>query len=543
MINKFFQLNFKPMKKFINLFLFVSIFNHKIEIINKKNKKLKFNGIYRINTLSKDNNNYISIYKNSLIISNLTTGFNIIPENSYYYLESKGLRLGIGETNLIILYNKKNKTKKNKIIDSKLKWNIIEINKNKYLIKNYFTNNFIESNKNSLQCINKPKFSLFLKNKNKNLNKNFIFSFLKLYEKLKFKKYHLKYIEKENIDLVIKYIDLKDKNINRSKIKQIYKDQDNEELKYSIRSILQYIPWIRKIFIIMPNERVRYFKSIKEIEKKIKYIKDKDLLGYDTSNICAFTFSLYRLKKFNLSKNFIYMDDDYFIGKPLKKSDFFYYDENEKKVFPLIINASFREINKTEVYKEYNKLFNMKEIIFSHSSIGFRLSLLCTEKFFIEHYNNITLITAEFTHNAIPENLDELKEIYEEFKKYKYYKETMQSKLRYILRLNHQHFVNLYQLNVKNRKVKSLPHRYVRMEIIKKVNLNKELFVINTGGNHIPLKREYKIQKRIMNKRFPQPTQYEIEIEKREYYYLYFLWSFIITTSIKIFVLKILKKY
>ena len=543
MINKFFQLNFKPMKKFINLFLLVSIFNHKIKIINKKNKKLKFNGIYRINTLSKDNNNYISIYKNSLIISNLTTGFNIIPENSYYYLESKGLRLGIGETNLIILYNKKNKTKKNQIIDSKLKWNIIKINKNKYLIKNHFTNNFIESNKNSLQCINKPNFSLFLKNKNKNLNKNFIFSFLKLYEKLKFKKYHLKYIEKENIDLVIKYIDLKDKNINRSKIKQIYKDQDNEELKYSIRSVLQYIPWIRKIFIIMPNERVRYFKSIKEIEKKIRYIKDKDLLGYDTSNICAFTFSLYRLKKFNLSKNFIYMDDDYFIGKPLKKSDFFYYDENEKKVFPLIINTSFREINKTEVYKEYNKLFDMKEIIFSHSSIGFRLSLLCTEKFFIEHYNNITLITAEFTHNAIPENLDELKEIYKEFKKYKYYKETMQSKLRYILRLNHQHFVNLYQLNVKNRKVKSLPHRYVRMEIIKKVNLNKELFVINTGGNHFPLKREYKIQKRIMNKRFPQPTQYEIEIEKREYYYIYFLWSFIITTSIKIFILKIFKKY
>ena len=529
------------MKKFIILFLLVSIFNHKIINLFKKNKKLKFNGVYRLNTLSNDNNNYISIYKNSLIISNITTGFNIIPENSYYYLESKGLRLGIGESNLIILYNKKNKTKKNKIIDSKLKWNIIEINKNKYLIKNYFTNNFIESNKNSLQCINKPNFSLFFKNKNKNLNKNFIFSFLKLYEKLKFKKYHLKYIEKENIDLVIKYIDLKDKNINRFEIKQIYKDQDNEELKYSIRSILQYIPWIRKIFIIMPNERVRYFKSIKEIQKKIIYIKDKDLLGYDTSNICAFTFSLYRLKKFNLSKNFIYMDDDYFIGKPLKKSDFFYYDENEKKVFPLIINTSFREINKTEVYNEYNKLFNMKEIISSHSREGFRLSLLSTEKFFIEHYNNITLITAEFTHNAISENLDELKEIYEEFKKYKYYKETMQSKLRYILRLNHQHFVNLYHLNIKNRKVKTLPHKYIKMELIKKANLNKELFVINTGGNHIPLKREYRIQKRIMNKRFPQPTKYEIEIEKREYYYSYFLWSFIIMISIKIFILKILK--
>ena len=31
-----------------------------------------------------------------------------------------------------------------------------------------------------------------------------------------------------------------DRTLNRSGIKQIYKDQDNEELRYSIRSILQY---------------------------------------------------------------------------------------------------------------------------------------------------------------------------------------------------------------------------------------------------------------------------------------------------------------
>ena len=289
----------------------------------------------------------------------------------------------------------------------------------------------------------------------------------------------------------------------------------------------------------MPNERVSYFKSILQIQKKIIYIRDKDLLGYDSANNYAFTFSLYRLIKFGLSKNFIYMEDDCFIGKPLKKSDFFYYDENKRKIFPLIINTSFKEINKSEVYNNYNNLFNMKEIIFPHSKDGYRLSILSVEKFFIENYKNITIITVDETHNAIPENLDELKEIYEEFKKYKYYKETMTSKIRYILGLNQQHFVNLYQLNIKHRKVKSLPHKYIRMESIKKSNLNKELFVINTGGNHIPLKRDYKIQKRIMNKRFPHPTQYEIKIEKREYYYLCFLWSFIILTSIKIF----LKKY
>ena len=38
------------------------------------------------------------------------------------------------------------------------------------------------------------------------------------------------------------YIDLSDKTLNREGIKQINKDEDNEELRYSVRSILKYIP-------------------------------------------------------------------------------------------------------------------------------------------------------------------------------------------------------------------------------------------------------------------------------------------------------------
>ena len=104
-----------------------------------------------------------------------------------------------------------------------------------------------------------------------------------------------------------------------------------EELRYSLRSILQYIPWIRKIFIVMPNDKVRFLKPYDEIKDKIVYVKDKDLLGYDTANIFAFTFNLHKMEKFGIAKNFIYMEDDFFIGKPLKKTDFFYYDEKEQK--------------------------------------------------------------------------------------------------------------------------------------------------------------------------------------------------------------------
>ena len=52
----------------------------------------------------------------------------------------------------------------------------------------------------------------------------------------------------------------------------------------------------------------------------------------------------------------------------------------------------------------------------------------------------------EFSHNAIPENLDELKEVFEEAKNYKYFNETIFSKERFILTLTQQHFYNLYEL-------------------------------------------------------------------------------------------------
>ena len=66
---------------------------------------------------------------------------------------------------------------------------------------------------------------------------------------------------------MIKYIDIKDLKLKRGNIKQIKKDEDNEELQYSLRSILENIPWIRKIFILMPNEKVEFLKSQRKIIK------------------------------------------------------------------------------------------------------------------------------------------------------------------------------------------------------------------------------------------------------------------------------------
>ena len=50
-----------------------------------------------------------------------------------------------------------------------------------------------------------------------------------------------------------------------------------------------------------------------------------------------------------MSENFISVDDDYFIGQPLKKTDFFYVENG--RVVPAIVSPVFLEINLDSVLK------------------------------------------------------------------------------------------------------------------------------------------------------------------------------------------------
>ncbi len=63
-------------------------------------------------------------------------------------------------------------------------------------------------------------------------------------------------LDMEPIDVVIKYLDLSDKELIRVGLPQINKDYENGEIKYSILSILKYIPWINKIYIIMQMKKL-----------------------------------------------------------------------------------------------------------------------------------------------------------------------------------------------------------------------------------------------------------------------------------------------
>ena len=491
-------------KVFYIIILIFLISNIQCNRRRAKSKSPPFHGVYRIDTVSE--NLKVTYKVDYLYLSKLNymnNHFRIyLSENkNFYYIElkSRNKKIGLSNNTTISLYS--NTTGMD---ISKFLWKITKVGDSKYTIKNKYSNKYLYKNKTSLICGD-------FDNKKKDL---FQFKIFKLLEEVEFKKEYVDIVEKEPIDVVMKYIDLTDENLNRSGIIQIKKDKDHEELRYSVRSILQYLPWVRKIFIIMPNEKVKYFKPIDEIKEKIVYLKDKDVLGFDSANIYAFLFNLYKVDKLGVSNNFIYMDDDYFIGKYLNKSDFFYYEPKEKKVVPSLINYYFNEFDREKVKKNYNYLFRKKKYIHPHKHMGWKIALSSTEKFFCDYYNTSRLIYTEFTHNAIPMNVNDLKEIFQVIQNYKYINETLYSIERHVLTLLTQYFYGLYILNIKHRKVHTIRYRYFTIEHIIFNHLNDSdyapLFVINTGGDIRLTIRQINGGMRLIKKRFPFPTKYEI---------------------------------
>lgn len=67
----------------------------------------------------------------------------------------------------------------------------------------------------------------------------------------------------------------------------------------------------------------------------------------------------------------------------------------------------------------YYNLYKIRKTIKAHGNKGWTFSILSTDKYFIERYN-ISIISTEFTHCAKAENIDDLKEIFEEIHFYKY---------------------------------------------------------------------------------------------------------------------------
>lgn len=97
--------------------------------------------------------------------------------------------------------------------------------------------------------------------------------------------------------------------------------RDWEILRYWFRSLDQYAPWIRKVFFVTWG----HYPAWLETEcPKLQIVRHDEFIPKDylpTYSSRVIELNLHRIP--GLSEQFIYFNDDMFIGKPVKETDFF----------------------------------------------------------------------------------------------------------------------------------------------------------------------------------------------------------------------------
>ena len=104
---------------------------------------------------------------------------------------------------------------------------------------------------------------------------------------------------------------------------------DNGELKFSIRSIYAFCPWVNRIFIVAADgQRPDWLTERSEdCNIPITVVPHSELFGPDfaghlpTFNSQAIEVHLHRIP--GLSERFLYFNDDMFVGRAMEPTDFF----------------------------------------------------------------------------------------------------------------------------------------------------------------------------------------------------------------------------
>jgi len=103
---------------------------------------------------------------------------------------------------------------------------------------------------------------------------------------------------------------------------------NNNELKYSLRSVMKYAPWVNRIYILMKPPKTKPSWFNKEYSEKITIIDDNDTFKQPkhlpTTNSNSIETTLINIPK--LSEHFIYFNDDFYLGNYVSYLDFFNHD-------------------------------------------------------------------------------------------------------------------------------------------------------------------------------------------------------------------------
>ena len=96
---------------------------------------------------------------------------------------------------------------------------------------------------------------------------------------------------------------------------------DNDELRYSLRSVERYAPWIRRIYIVTDRQTPRWLDTS---NPKIRIVDHSEILppeALPTFNSVVIEHALHRIP--GLAEHFLYANDDMFFNREVSPSDFF----------------------------------------------------------------------------------------------------------------------------------------------------------------------------------------------------------------------------
>lgn len=143
------------------------------------------------------------------------------------------------------------------------------------------------------------------------------------------------------------------KNSTRSFDASAERFADHHELKYSLRSLEKFAPWVSRVLLVTNGQIPHWLDCTNDKLVLVSHediFENKDLLP--TFSTRAIEPNLVRIP--NLSEQFIYFNDDFFLGAPVTPEDFFN-SEGEELIYltpfsaPPPVGNHHVVVNETEI--------------------------------------------------------------------------------------------------------------------------------------------------------------------------------------------------
>lgn len=167
-------------------------------------------------------------------------------------------------------------------------------------------------------------------------------------------------------DADAEWSDMRKKHLPKEKLdKQVVckgRFVQNDELKYSLRSVEKYMPWVNNIYIVSTCKMPQWLNVN---HPKIKIISEKSLLGKYNPVFNSNAIETFLADIEGLSENFIYMNDDNLLAAPIKPQDLI--DEDGKIICRMIYSK-----NSERLTPYCHTIINMQKI--SAEKFGYECS-------------------------------------------------------------------------------------------------------------------------------------------------------------------------